>query len=381
MPRASATTRAVATTLAGSLRLAPHLLRGEVGGVGLDQDQLVGQRRGGGAQVLGAWVGDVAGERAVPAALDRVADPSAAPRSSAGSPGARRPRVEGGEDLVDRVAAAVGVAGVDDDRQAEVDGDLDLGLEGAALLGGRGACRGSSRARSRRSPAPSRARRAARSPPQPPRRTRPPRSGGGRPRRRPPRCARPRRSPRRWSSAPRPTFSIRSTPACSAAASSSASGRSQRNRWVWESIIVAGGSIFGKSGAMRSILCPPGAGAELGQRRRVLAERREHPLAAARQVGDEQQRRHPQALDQVVEDLVEALGVGLVLGQLPRPGLLDEAVEAAHQLPGLLQRLAQLGPVEQARRSAPGHPRSPRRAPRRPPPPARCRRGSARPSR
>ena len=50
-----------------------------------------------------------------------------------------RPRVEGGEDLVDRLAAAVGVAGVDDDRQAEVDGDLDLGLEGAALLGGRGA--------------------------------------------------------------------------------------------------------------------------------------------------------------------------------------------------------------------------------------------------
>ena len=35
-------------------------------------------------------------------------------------------RVEGVEDLVDRGAPAILVAGVDDDRQAEVDGDLDL---------------------------------------------------------------------------------------------------------------------------------------------------------------------------------------------------------------------------------------------------------------
>ena len=37
-------------------------------------------------------------------------------------------------------------------------------------------------------------------------------------------------------SASRPTLSIRSTPASRAAATSSASGRSQRKRWVWESI-------------------------------------------------------------------------------------------------------------------------------------------------
>ena len=90
-----------------------------------------------------------------------------------------------------------------------------------------------------------------------------------------------------------------------------------------------------------------GAGAELGQLAALFAERREQRLAAARQVGDEQQRRHPQALDQVVEDFVEALGVGLVLGQHPRLRLLDVAVEAADQLPGHLQRLGQLGPVEQ----------------------------------
>ena len=66
-----------------------------------------------------------------------------------------------------------------------------------------------------------------------------------------------------------------------------------------------------------------------------------------RHVGDEQQRRHPQPLGEVVEDLVEALGVGLVLGQLPGLRLLDVAVEAPDQLPDLLQRLGQLGPVEQ----------------------------------
>ena len=43
-------------------------------------------------------------------------------------------RVEDREDVVDRAGLAVGVAGVDDDRQVEVAGDLDLRLEGAALV-------------------------------------------------------------------------------------------------------------------------------------------------------------------------------------------------------------------------------------------------------
>jgi len=43
---------------------------------------------------------------------------------------ARGPGVEGGEDLVDGVAATIGVAGVDHNRQAELDSDLDLSGEG-----------------------------------------------------------------------------------------------------------------------------------------------------------------------------------------------------------------------------------------------------------
>src|SRR4249919_2389986 len=50
-----------------------------------------------------------------------------------------------------------------------------------------------------------------------------------------------------------------------------------------------------------------GAGAELGERPGVFAQRREQALAGLWQVGSEQQRRHPHALAEVVEDLVEAL--------------------------------------------------------------------------
>ena len=69
------------------VRLAAHRLRRQEGRVGLDQQQLVGhlapppraaRRRFG--------IGDVAGEGAVPAALDRLARPARGPRSSAGSP-------------------------------------------------------------------------------------------------------------------------------------------------------------------------------------------------------------------------------------------------------------------------------------------------------
>ena len=110
----------------------------------------------------------------------------------------------------------------------------------------------------------------------------------------------------------------------------------------------------------------PGASRARPARAPSSAERREQRLARLRQVGDEQQRRHPQALDQVVEDFVEALGVGLVLGQHPRLGLLDVAVEAPDQGPGLLQRLGQLGPVEQLAEARRRRLRSPRRGPRRP---------------
>src|ERR1044072_8494140 len=81
-------------------------------------------------------------------------------------------------------------------------------------------------------------------------------------------------------------------------------------------------------------LLAPWPGAELGQLPGVLGERRQQPPAGLREGGDEQQGDGAQALGEVVEDLVEALGVGLVLGQLPRPRLLDVAGEPPDPLPG-----------------------------------------------
>ena len=106
------------------------------------------------------------------------------------------------------------------------------------------------------------------------------------------------------------------------------------------------GSIFGKSGATARTDWPPPREPSSASSR-VFASAASSVSPVARQVGDEQQRRHPQALDQAVEDLVEALGVGLILGQLPRLRLLHVAIEPPHQPPGLLQRLGQLGPVQQ----------------------------------
>ena len=87
---------------------APHLLRGQVGGVGLDQDQLVGEPRGGVSQVVGLRVGGVA------------ANEQSQPRSAASSTrcGAEKQcRITGcagarassdREDLVDRLAPPSG---------------------------------------------------------------------------------------------------------------------------------------------------------------------------------------------------------------------------------------------------------------------------------
>ena len=54
---------------------------------------------------------------------------------------------------------------------------------------------------------------------------------------------------------------------------------------------------------------------------------------------------HP--LGEVVEDRVDVAGKRRVLGQLPRPPLLDVAVEPPHARPDRLQGLGQLGPVEE----------------------------------
>ena len=85
--------RAVATTFAGWFGLPRTGCGARNGRVGLDQQQLVGDDRRRLAQLLGLGVGDVAGERAVPAALGGPLGPAPGrPRSSGGSRRLRRPR-------------------------------------------------------------------------------------------------------------------------------------------------------------------------------------------------------------------------------------------------------------------------------------------------
>ena len=76
----------------------------------------------------------------------------------------------------------------------------------------------------------------------------------------------------------------------------------------------------GRAAASARRFWPPGREPSSASARASSPSAASSVSLAPRQVGDEQQRRHPQALDQVVEDFVEALGVGLVLGQLPRAG-------------------------------------------------------------
>ena len=217
--------------------LAAHRLRRQVGGVGLDQDELVGQLRGGLAQLAGAGEGD-----------DR-------PRRSSTSRGRSRPATRQGARKQWRITATPSPRSSRIEKTSSTApvspsgsrawitigrsrsrGDLDLGLEGAPLVGparrlavvvdpgladrphllvlggepgdligpgvveagrlGRVAAGGGEDALVA--------------------------LGGG------------DRLPVRLRV--RPTLSIRTTPASCAAATSSASGCSQRKRWVWESI-------------------------------------------------------------------------------------------------------------------------------------------------
>ena len=82
-PRASASAASVCTTYAGSFALAAHRLRREVRAVGLGEEPVGGNLRRGEPQVGALLVGDVAGERDVPAALERRRRAGAARRSSA----------------------------------------------------------------------------------------------------------------------------------------------------------------------------------------------------------------------------------------------------------------------------------------------------------
>ena len=82
-PRAAASAATVWTTWAGSFGLPAQRLRREVRAVGLGQDPVGGNLRGGLAQLRRLRVGDVAGEGEVPAALERRRRAGPARRSSA----------------------------------------------------------------------------------------------------------------------------------------------------------------------------------------------------------------------------------------------------------------------------------------------------------
>ena len=124
----------------GLVGLSAHRLRRQEGRVGLDQEQLLGDEARRLAQGVGLGIGDVAGERAVPAALGGLPDPlrwrGAAVEDHRHALGLGGQRGEGvGQCLV----AARGIAHVDHHRQAGAPGDRDLGLERGSLLGARGA--------------------------------------------------------------------------------------------------------------------------------------------------------------------------------------------------------------------------------------------------
>src|SRR5262249_45985556 len=115
-------------------RLAANRLRRQVGSVGLDQDQLIGQLRRGLAQILGAGEGDDPGKGAVPAALDRVIDPPGSEKAVQDHRHAVAALIEDAEAVVAGAGLALGFAGVDHDRQPPLTSDLDLRFEAAALV-------------------------------------------------------------------------------------------------------------------------------------------------------------------------------------------------------------------------------------------------------
>ena len=118
------------------------------------------------AQQLRLGIGDVARERAVPAALGRPLGPvRVRPRSSAGSPRRpRRRRAEGPEALRDGVLGAVAVAEVDHERLRHLRARPRSAPRTRGAAPRAASPRGRSRARSRRPPRPRRARPAAPAP-------------------------------------------------------------------------------------------------------------------------------------------------------------------------------------------------------------------------
>src|SRR5688572_10513075 len=149
----------------------------------------------------------------------------------------------------------------------------------------------------------------------------------------------------RFVASSRPTVRIRRTPTARAAATRSASSGSQNARWAWVS--TTSGLQLREQGRQLLGRCAPAPAAELGDLPALLPERAQQPLGGLGHIGKEEEGDYPEALGEVVEDQVQLPGLALVLGQVPRPALLDVAVEAADQLPDLVQRLADLCLVQQ----------------------------------
>ena len=175
-------------------------------------------------------------EGARPASLDRVGDPPGREEAVQDhrEPGALC--VEDFKDLIAGAALTFGVAGVDDDRQVALAAISICASKARRWWRRHRRHHGSSRFRSPRSPAPSRAR-ASRAISAAALLVNPAASLGWQPTLANTPSLRSAAAIASWlDSPPRPTFSIRLTPAARATSTSSASGRSQRNRWVWESI-------------------------------------------------------------------------------------------------------------------------------------------------
>ena len=124
-PRASASAASVCIDERGLVALAAHRLRREVRRVGLGEDPVGGNLRRGEAQVDGFREGRVAGERDVPAALERSREQRR--RREAVEDDAAVEAVERGERV------GVGGARVDHDGLRRLDGDREHAREEVAL--------------------------------------------------------------------------------------------------------------------------------------------------------------------------------------------------------------------------------------------------------
>src|SRR5918996_607021 len=95
---------------------------------------------------------------------------------------------------------------------------------------------------------------------------------------------------------------------------------------------LLGGLQLREQGSQLAHAPAPAARSELDQGAIRFPEGLEEAIGRLGHVGVQEQRGDPQALGQAVEDGVKPIRCTVVLGELPRAGLLDIAVEPADQL-------------------------------------------------